>query len=329
MSKIAVDMMGSDLGPEELAKAVKDYKKDHEDVSFILFGDENKLKELFAGDDSRIEIRGTSAIIPMEIAPLDFLRQKDSSMYQAIASVKKGEADGVVSAGSTGGLVTGATILLRNIKGVQRAGLCTPFPTEKKGVPAVILDVGANNVNTPEEIVGFAKMGAIYSSSVLGTKDPKIFVLSNGAEEGKGVSEVVEAYKIMKEENLPGFSGNVEARDALDGNHDVVVTGGFAGNIFLKATEGMASIMNGMIKKSFKRNLLTKIGYLFSRKGFDEMKETMNYRKYGGAILLGINGVTVKAHGNSNAYAFYNAIDVAQKMIAADVLSKIEEAFHD
>lgn len=329
MSRIAIDMMGSDLGPEELAVAVKDYRKEHKEITFVLFGDENKLKELFADDMNRIEIHGTEDIIPMEIAPLDFLRQKKSSMYQAVMAVKTGDCDGVVSAGSTGGLVTGASILLKNIPGVKRAGLCTPFPTAKKGVPAVILDVGANKSDSGEDIYGFARMGRIYAQDVLHIKEPKAYVLSNGTEEGKGSDEVVEAYKLMKENNFPGFMGNVEARNVLDGNHDLIVTGGFTGNVFLKATEGMASIMNNLIKASFKRNLLTKIGYLFSSKGFKEMKDTMNYRRFGGAILLGINGVVVKAHGNSNAYAFAHAIAVADKMIESKIISKIEEEFHD
>lgn len=329
MINIAVDMMGSDLGPEELSQAVKNYRKDHKDVSFTLFGDEEKLKNLFASDAERISIVSTTEIIPMEIKPLDFLRKKNSSMYQAILSVKDKKTDGVITAGSTGGFVSGSTILLRNIEGIRRAGLCTPFPTMKKGVPAVIMDVGANNVNTAEDLVDYAKMARIYSQNVLHVSDPKTFLLTNGTEEGKGTDEIVKAYSLLKEMKFPNFAGNVEARNALDGNHDVIITGGFEGNIFLKATEGMASMMNSLIKKSFKRNLLTKIGYLFSSKGFKEMKETMDYRRYGGAILLGVNGVAVKAHGNSNAYAFYHAMDVAYQMIQSNIIQKIKEGSHD
>lgn len=329
MTRIAIDMMGSDLGPEELAQAIRLYRSTHQDKHLVLFGDETKLKQLFSDDSDDIEICGTESVIPMEIGPLDFLRQKNSSMYQAIMSLKSGYCDGMVSAGSTGGLVTGATILLKNIPGVKRAGLCTPFPTSKKGVPAVIMDVGANKSNTGEDIRGFALMGRIYATEVLGISHPKAYVLSNGTEEGKGADEVVEAYRLLKESGFPDFMGNVEARNVLDGEHDLIVTGGFVGNVYLKATEGMASLMNQMIKASFKRNLLTKIGYLLSSKGFKEMKETMNYRRYGGAILLGVNGVVVKAHGNSNAYAFSQAISVAERMIDCHIISKIEEEFHD
>ena len=329
MKKIAIDMMGSDNGPLVLLDACKSYLKDHEDVSFLLFGDEKILKEATSGID-RIEVRGTESIIPMEIKPLDFLRSKDSSMYQALAVVKSKEADAVVSAGSTGGFLTGATILLRNIPGVLRAGLCSPFPTKVKGKGTVILDVGANNYNTAEEVYQYAIMGRIYAKSVLGMEDPGTWVLSNGTEEGKGTDEVVGAYKLMKENASLNFKGNVEARNVLDGTHDVVVTPGYAGNIFLKSSEGMASMMNEMIKASFKRNLLTKIGYLFSSKGFKEMKTIMDYRRFGGAILLGINGVVVKAHGNSNEYAFYNAISVADTMIEKNIIDQIQQEFnHD
>ncbi len=324
MKKIAIDMMGSDNGATVLSQAVKKYLKDHDDVSFLLLGDEAELKKEFASSE-RVEIRGTTTIIPMEIKPLDFLRSKTSSMYQAIMAVKNHEADAVLSAGSTGGFLTGATILLRNIPGILRAGLCTPFPTAKEGKGTVILDVGASNKNTAEELCQFALMGKLYAEKVLSVKDPKIYTLSNGLEEGKGSDEIVEAYRLMKEHSFPGFSGNVEARNALDGNHDVIVTSGFAGNIFLKSTEGMASMMNHMIKDSFKMNLLTKIGYLFSSKGFKKMKKTMDYKRYGGAILLGVDGIVVKAHGNSDDYAFYHAIEVADNMVKADIVNDIKK----
>lgn len=329
MYKIAIDMMGSDEGPRQLSQAVDHYLKDNEDVSVLLYGDETILKDCFKDslNLSRIQIVNTSSIIPMEIKPLEFLRAKDSSMYQAINAVKNGEADAVLTAGSTGGFVTGSTILLRNIDGVERAGLCSPFPTAKDGNGTVLLDIGANNYNSAEEVYQYGVMGRLYSKFVLGVQEPGVWILSNGTEEGKGTEEVVGAYQLMKERNLPGFKGNVEARNALDGTHDVIVTPGYAGNIFLKATEGMAKIMNDLIKQSFKTNLLTKIGYLFSSKGFKQMKKTMDYRRFGGAILMGINGVCVKAHGNSNEYAFYMAIGVCKKMIETQIVDRIKEEF--
>lgn len=325
MIEIAVDMMGSDLGPEVLSEAVLKYSREHEDVSFLCFGDKEVLTKSLA-DSERIRIVETKSVIPMEIKPLDFLRKKDSSMYLAINAVKESTAKAVVSAGSTGGFISGSTILLRNIPGVPRAGLCAAFPTYKKGKAAVILDVGANNVNTAEDLVGFARMGRIYAKEVLKEENPKTYALSNGIEEGKGTDEIVKAYHLLKEMAFPGFEGNTEARDVLDGDHDVVVTPGFSGNILLKSCEGTASIMNNLIKKAFLKSLITKVGYLLAKSGFQDMKENMDYRKYGGAILLGVNGVAVKAHGNSNSYAFYNAIDVARRMVESRIVEKIEES---
>ena len=324
MIEIAVDMMGSDLGPTVLAKAVKDYHRENKDIHFTCFGKEDVLKEAFQGEEG-ITIVNTTEVIPMEIKPLDFLRRKDSSMYRAIESVRNKTCQAVVSAGSTGGFISGATILLRNIPGVTRAGLCAAFPTYRKDKAAVILDVGANNVNTAEDLVCFAKMGRIYAKEVLKEENPKVYTLSIGLEEGKGTDEIVAAYKLLKESNFPEFMGNTEAREVLDGEHDVVVTPGFSGNILLKACEGTASLVSKLTKKAFLKNLFTKIGYLFAKGGFKDMKESMNYKKYGGAILLGVNGVAVKGHGNSDAYAFYNAIDVARRMVENHIVEKIEE----
>lgn len=328
MIRIAIDLMGSDLGCNELGQAVLQYLKETKDSHVLLFGDADQLKPIFSSlDPSRYEIRPTTSVIPMEIKPLDFLRAKSSSLYQAIDAVRSGEADGVLTAGSTGGLVTGASMLLRNIDGVGRSGLCTPFPTAILDKGAVILDVGANNVNTAEDLYGFARMGRIYCQQIMGEENPNCYLLSNGTEEGKGTEEIIGAYQLMKSKAFPGFMGNAEARNVLDGKHDLIITGGFAGNVFLKSTEGMASIMNSLIKSSFKRNLFTKIGYLFSHKGFDQMKKVMNYRRYGGAILLGVNGVSVKAHGNSNTLAFYQAIKVCDKMVRSDIIGKIKKEF--
>ncbi|MFA6829287.1 MAG: phosphate acyltransferase PlsX [Bacilli bacterium] len=328
MITIAIDLMGSDLGYEELSKSVIQYLNEEKDRRVILFGDQEKIKPLFASiDSSRYEIVHCEDVIPMEIKPLDFLRSKKASLYKAIDAVRNGKADAILTAGSTGGFVTGCSMLLKNIEGVTRSGLCTPFPTAKEGKGTVILDVGASNVNQSEDIYGFARMGRIYCQNVLDMENPSTFVLSNGTEEGKGTDEIIGAYKLLKDNNFPNFQGNAEARNVLDGNHDLIVTGGFCGNIFLKATEGMASIMNGLIKQSFKRSLLTKIGYLFSHKGFDKMKEIMDYRRFGGAILLGVNGVAIKAHGNSNTYAFYMAIKVADQMVKSDIVNKIKKEF--
>lgn len=330
MIRIAIDLMGSDLGYAELSNAVIQYLEKTPDVFALLFGQEKEIAPLFSKvDSSRYRIVDCDAVIPMEIKPLDFLRNKTSSLYKAIDSVRNGEADAVLTAGSTGGFVTGCSMLLRNIEGITRSGLCTPFPTCKKGKGAVFLDVGANNTNTALDLVGFARMGRLYCQCVLNEENPSTYLMSNGTEEGKGTDEIVEAYKLLKDMDFPNFQGNAEARNLLDGEHDLVIAPGFVGNVYLKATEGTAAMMNDMIKQSFKRSFVSKIGYLFSSKSFKEMKETMNYRRFGGAILLGVNGVAVKAHGNSNTYAFYMAIDVAYRMVTNGIIDKIKKEFAD
>lgn len=327
MVKLAIDLMGSDAGCLELIEGVKEFLEAHDDVEFVCFGKKEEIEGALSEISSRVSIIDCREIVPMECSPLQLLRLKDSSMVRAINTMKEENLDGVVSAGSTGGFLTGATLILKNIEGVQRSGLCAPFPTTQKGKQATILDIGASNENTAEELVSFMKMGRLYSQLILGVNSPSCYLLSNGAEEGKGPNEVKEAHKLLKEQDFPGFKGNIEARYVLDGNRDVIVSSGFAGNVFLKSSEGMASMMNNMIKKSFKRSLKSKIGYLLAKKGFDEMKETMNYKKTGGAIFLGVNGVVVKAHGNSDAYSFRYAIEVAYKMANVHIVDKIKEVF--
>lgn len=327
MVTLAVDMMGSDLGPEELAKGVEGYLEKNPDVNFLCFGDEKRLQSLSGKD--RVKIIPTTQEVPMETSPLAFLRLKDSSMLKTLEAVKNGEAQGAVTAGSTGGYLTGSTMILKNIPGVRRAGFCSPFPTSVKGKSTVILDIGASNENTSEELVGFARLGSIYARMILNEENPSVYLLSNGEEEGKGLKESVEAYKALKEMKNINFQGNVEPRAALDGTKDVVVSTGYPGNIFLKSVEGAAKMMGDLMKKAFKRNFFSKLGYLFAKKGLDEMKETMNYKKTGGAILLGINGVTIKTHGNSNSVFFYYSLDLAYRMVKSGIIKEITEEFKE
>lgn len=326
MLKLAIDMMGSDLGPAELAAGVLDFLKNHDDVTLCCYGRKEALEPQLKSVP-RVEIIDAREVVPMECSALKLLRLKDSSMVRAIRDTKENGYDGVVSAGSTGGFLTAATLILKNIPGVERAGLCAPFVTAKKGKQVVILDIGANNENSAADLVGYARMGRLYAVNVLRESSPNCYLLSNGAEEGKGPDYVKEAYKLLTDEGFPGFSGNVEARDALDGQRDVVVAAGYPGNVFLKASEGIASMMNGMIKKAFKRSLRSKIGYLLAKKGFDEMKAAMDYKATGGAILLGVDGVVVKAHGNSDAYAFRHAVEVAYRMAESRIVEAIRSEF--
>ena len=325
MVKIVVDAMGGDNGSSVVVSAIKQFLKDNNDVEITVCGKKEELSEL----EGKCVVIDAPDIVPMEAGALEVMRLKNSSMNVAIRTMKEIKADAVVSCGSTGGFLSAATINLKLIPGVKRAALVAPFPSKIKGKNVVILDIGANNENSGEELAQFALMGKLYSESVYGVKQPKTYLLSNGAEEGKGAPEVKEAYKILKESGFEGFSGNIEARYALSGEADVVVADGFSGNIFLKATEGMAKIMSGMIKSAFKKNLWSKIGYLHVRKGMKEMSETLDYKNTGGAMLLDINGNVIKAHGSSDEVAFYSALRVAKVLTEKNVVEQIKKGLEN
>ena len=323
--RIAVDAMGGDNGSKPIIEAIKEFKKENQDVEIVVFGKEEELFEL----SSIAKIVNAPEVVPMEAGALEVLRMKNSSMCKAISTMKEENYDAVVSCGSTGGFLSAATLILKTIPGVKRSALVTAFPTKIKGKKVVVLDVGASNDNSPEELRQFAYMGKAYNEALFNTKEPKTYLLSNGSEEHKGSPLVKETHKLLKEENFPGFMGNMEARDVLNGDADILVADGFSGNVLLKGMEGVAKMMSSMIKNNFKKNLWTKLGYLHVRKGFKDMSETMDYKSTGGAMLLGINGVVVKAHGNSDAYSFFNALRVAKLMVSYDVVNKIKEALNN
>ena len=323
--KIAVDAMGGDLGSKVVVEAVKEFIKDYPNDKVIVFGKKEELEEL----SSLCRIEDAPDIVPMEAGALEVIRMNNSSMCKAITTMKNEHFDAIVSMGSTGGFLSAATLILKTIPGVKRSALVTAFPTKIKGKKVVVLDVGANNENSPEELLQFANMGKAYHQTLFNTPDPKTYLLSNGAEEHKGSPLVKEAHKLLKENNFPGFMGNMEARDVLNGEADILVADGFSGNVLLKGMEGIAKMMSSMIKANFKKNLWTKLGYLHVRSGFKNMSETMDYKSTGGAMLLGINGVVIKAHGNSDAYSFKNALRVAHLMVSYDVVNKIKESLNN
>ena len=320
--KIAVDAMGGDNGSSVVIEAIKEFKKEYPNGEIIVFGKIDELEDL----SSICRIVDAPDIVPMEAGALEVIRMKNSSMCKAINTMKEEGFDAVVSMGSTGGFLSAATLILKTIPGVKRSALVTAFPTKIKGKKVVVLDVGANNENNAEELVQFAYMGKAYNEAVFGVKEPKTYLLSNGAEAHKGSPLVKEAHKLLLDNHFPGFMGNMEARDVLNGDADILVADGFSGNVLLKGMEGVAKMMSSMIKANFKANLWTKLGYLHVRKGFKNMSETMDYKSTGGAMLLGINGVFVKAHGNSDAYSFKSALKVAKQMVDFDVINKIKES---
>lgn len=324
MIKFAVDCMGSDNGPGVIVEAINEFLKEHNDVFIYACGDKDKLNKL--ENNERVKILHTSEVVPMECGAMQVMRMKDSSMMKVFSIYKEEGINAAISAGSTGGFLSLATLKLKLIDGIERAALTSPFPTVKNK-PVVALDIGASNENKASHLVQFAKMGRIYCQCVYGLEEPKVYLLSNGTEEKKGSPEGKIAYSLLKESNFPSFMGNMEGREILSGDADVIVCEGYTGNVFLKTTEGVAKMMSNMIKTAFKKNLFSKIGYLFAKKGFDEMSETMNYKRYGGAMLLGVNGVVIKAHGNSDAYSFKMALSLAYKMASTSLVEKLQEGF--
>lgn len=319
--KIAVDAMGGDNGSKVVVTAVKNFLKEFPNVEVVVFGDKNELEQL----TSICQVIDAPETVPMEAGALEVIRMKNSSMCVALKTMKEQQFDTVVSAGSTGGFLAAATLILKLIPGVRRAALVTSFPTKFKDKKLVVLDIGANNDNSPEELVQFAEMGRAYHQSLYNSDNPKTYLLSNGAEAHKGSPVGQAAYKLLTEGQFPNFCGNMEARDALTGEADILVADGYTGNVFLKSTEGVAKLMSKMIKENFKKNLWTKLGYLHVAKGFKEMATTMDYKTTGGAMLLGVNGVVVKAHGNSDVYGFTNALRVAKTMVEKQVVETIKE----
>jgi glycerol-3-phosphate acyltransferase PlsX len=246
-------------------------------------------------------------------------------MVKDVTAVIQEKADGVDSAGGTGAFLSAATLMLKKIPGVSRPALVANFPNLGRGGFVTILDVGASNANTPAELAQFGLMGSLYSQAVNGIAKPLVKLLANGAEEEKGSPEGKEAFKLLAADKNISFGGNVEASMALLGDADVIVTDGFSGNVFLKATEGAAKGMGSLLKKAFTRNAIASIGYLMAKKGIDEMSAKLDSKKVGGAFLLGVNGVVVKAHGNSDGEAFGNAIDVAFRLAEAGTVGKIQK----
>lgn len=323
--KIVIDMMGGDNGTSTTIEATKLFIKDHKDATMYLVGDETLLRNEFAGVDNVI-ICPSKTIVAMDADPMSALKDLDSSLMVSVKTYLENNCDVFVSAGSTGALLTAAVFKIKRIPGIKRPCLTTTFPTLDADHKFIVCDLGANNSNTAEELVQFAIMGSVYYKILFNKERPEVFLLSNGTEDEKGSPLNKEAFPMLKANENINFKGNIEAREPLKGGVDVLITDGYTGNIFLKTIEGTAKMMGELIKGAFKKNLSTKIGYLFSKKGVAEMKDKMDYKKIGGALLLGVNGIVLKAHGNSSVISFEKTIETGYDLASKDMLSKIKEA---
>ncbi len=329
--KIIVDAMGGDNAPacnvQGALAAVREYG-----VEVILVGrgediltclEQEGVTDLPPG----LEIAHASQVVDMEDNPATaFKEKKDSSLTVGLNLLKNGDGDAFVSAGSTGALLAGATLVVKRVKGIRRAALAPVVPTGGGG--AVLIDCGANAECTPEYLLQFAYMGSFYAEHVLGRPEPRVGLLNIGAEESKGTELQKQTYQLLKAAQAEGrlhFAGNVEARDAVFGAVDVIVADGYAGNIFLKALEGTGLFMAGELKKMFKKNLKTKLSAVLVADGLKDFKKLLDSREIGGTALLGISKPVIKAHGSSDGYAMQNAIRQAAKVAASGIAQEIAE----
>jgi phosphate acyltransferase len=320
---IILDMMGADKGPQVLAEGVQLFlSRNPGDYRLVAVGKQEELQSL----QGIAEIVDARDIVPMEAGARDVIRMKDSSMMKAIDLYETLQADAIISCGGTGAYLSAATLKLKLIPGVERAALIVPMPNAV-GKITNVLDIGASNENSAEHLVQFAEMGRLFNQAVYGNQEPRVYMLSNGTEDKKGSPEGKKAFEMLVAKNFPGFKGNIEGRDSLNGHADVIVTDGFTGNVYLKSTEGVFKLMSNEIKKIFKRNIFSMLGYLFAKKGVSQMRHRWDYRSTGGSMLLGLNGVVVKAHGSSDAVAFSYAIEVGKKLAEANIIDTMKKGF--
>jgi glycerol-3-phosphate acyltransferase PlsX len=331
--RIALDAMGGDDAPVSPVAGAVLAAREYPDITIVLIGREDVVRaelrkhDLAGGLESRLPIVNATEVVEMEEHPAQAVRtKKDSSVVVGLNLLKKGEADAFVSAGHSGATMAYATIgSPGRIKGVKRPALATVFPA--KTGPILLLDVGANTEVEPEYLVQFAQMGAIYAQKVLGQANPRIGLLSNGEEDTKGNQLVMNTFPLLKQTPGLNFKGNVEGKDMLDGNYDVVVTDGFTGNVVLKTTEGVASMILKIIREELTSNLVSKLLALGLRPAFGKVRERMDYEKYGGAPLLGVNGIVIITHGRMKPEGIKNAIRVAGETFKNGTTEAIQALF--
>src|SRR6202047_2197379 len=326
-SVIALDAMGSDRAPKpEIEGAIQAAR--HHGVRVLLVGNESALRAELARYPAAaglpIEVVHASEVITMEDKAVQAVRAKrDSSIHVGVRLVREGRAVGFVTAGNTGAAMATAKMVLGGIPGVDRPALAAVFPTAV-GTTAILLDVGANVDCKPDNLEQFAVMGEIYFRSMFGNRRPRVGLLSIGEEETKGNELTREAFQLLK--RLPlNFVGNVEGRDLYSGEVDVIVTDGFVGNVALKTSEGVVHLVRTTLKETLKTTITRQVGYLLSRSAFSDFKKRLDHTEYGGAPLLGGEGVCFITHGSSNANAIKNAIRVAAEFAERKINSKIEK----
>lgn len=326
--KIVIDAMGGDYAPQAPVSGALMALEMNPELSIVLTGTKEALEKELAGksyDKDRLSLVYTTEVVENEEhSPVEAIRRKkDSSMVVALKMVKNKEVDGFVSAGNTGAVLSGATLLVGRIKGVQRPALTVALPSGE--IPVLVLDIGANMDSKPSYLVQYAKMCEIYCRKLYGIAKPSIGLLNVGVEPGKGNALSKEVYELLMAEKEQGmnFIGNVEAREVFSGDMNIVVTDAFAGNVLLKNTEGVVAFIFKALKKAMYSNLRSKIGALLLKSALMELKSQLDPRAVGGTPLLGVDGAVIKAHGNSDDVAISSAVKQCLSFIKTEVNEEI------
>lgn len=317
---IAIDVMGSDMGPEEIIIGIKKaLVEDKSEFGIIVVGNEEIITPMLLRHnlirESRVMVYNASEVIEMDEKPIQAIKiKKDSSMMRAIEIVKLGTASAVLSCGNTGALMAGGTIKLRTMQGIERPALGTVIPGKIKNF--IFIDVGASPDPKPESLVDNAILGANYAKIALGAKNPRVGLLSNGTEDGKGNMLVQTAHRLFKaQEGVINYGGLLEGFNLFDGQYDVVVCDGFTGNVVLKSLESSVRLFKEIIKEEVYKSWISKIGMLLAKGAFMRMKKRLPIDKFSGAPLLGLNGLVVKAHGSSNRKQIAGAIEITLRCL--------------
>ncbi len=320
--KIAVDAMGGDYAPREVVMGALEAARDG--IEVILVGDREKiLNELGKEHRDRLEVVHTTEAIAMGEQPaVAVRRKKDSSIVRSIQLLRDGYASAFVSAGSTGAVMAASLLGLGRVRGIDRPAIASVLPSRKGGT--VLLDAGANVDCKPRNLLQFGIMGYLYAEKILGIKNPRVGLLNVGEEDNKGNEITLEAFPLLKEAGI-NFIGNVEGRDLFSGTVNVVVCDGFVGNVVLKAGEGLAMALMHMMKEELARNWLSKMGTALTLPALKEIRRRVDYAEYGGAPLLGVNGVVIVCHGSSTALAIKNAVKAAAEAVSCGLVGSIRE----
>lgn len=318
---IALDAMGGDNAPSEICKGAYEACKQYDDIEIILTGDKERIKSCLTPHE-RIHIEHATEIIDPDEHPANAIRKKkDSSLRVAMEMVRRGDAQGCISAGSTGAIVAGGVLVVGRIEGIDRPALGVPIPSADK--VSFMLDVGATVRCKPENLLQFAQMGSVYSRKILGVDNPNVKLLSNGSEDIKGDDTVLAARELIEKKGAVNFGGYIEGNEVFFGKADVVVCDGFNGNIALKLGEGLIQRLKSTLSEEVSKSFMAKAGILLLAPTVKKLLARFSYEKYGGTPLLGVKGAVLKAHGRSKSNAIVSAISAARKYIAEDGTAQI------